>query len=203
MSLSLTQNFFDSDGSLIVKMLTYLLPICSFVLTSIGLQIDWQYVALAGGGSLAGSVILSYFRREKTKNEQLYKIVVSAIGGLIVGSAIVTYRELVQPSYIALTFFICSMLVLIILRVFIKLTETNAATFTTTLIQRIFNVKLEKSDGETIVHRPKGNGGKRRSENIQVQEHDDGPPTVVIGDKAKPDEVKVIEQTVIETKEGQ
>lgn len=194
MSFTATHDFFSNQGSQLFKMFNFLLPTMSFMLTAAGLQIDWHYIALAVGGSVSGSVILSYFRREKSRYEQVYKMLGSAIGGLIVGSAVVSYRQMAEPSYIALAYFICSMLVLIILRTFISLTETNAATLTTTLIQRVFNIKLDNENGE-----PRR---RRKIEDVHILHSADRPPIVVIPDTAKPDEIKVIEQTEIEKKEG-
>lgn len=188
-------------GGQIVKMLNFILPTFSFILTAAGLQIDWHYIALAVGGSVSGSVILSYFRREKSRYEQVYKMLTSAIGGLIVGSAVVSYRLMEVPSYIALTYFICSMLVLIILRTFISLTETNAATLTTTLIQRVFNIKLDEEIGGSQ-RREGGQSRRRKIDEVHVVTSANCPPVVIIPDTAKPDEIKVIEQSEIEKKEG-
>ena len=190
-----TTHFINQGGDVFSKMFNFIVPAISFALTTVGLGIDWHYVALAVGGSVSGSVILSYFRREKSRYEQVYKMLTSSIGGLIVGSAFIRYREMTEPAYIALAFFICSMLVLIILRTFISLTETNAATFTTTLIQRVFNIKL---DGE----RPKTRRQRVDRENADRQLHMSDLQTerLVIPDHAKPDEVKIIEQTIIKNK---
>jgi hypothetical protein len=198
MPISAASNFIN-QGGIPIQMFNFALPALSFALTSFGLGIDWHYVALAVGGSVSGSVLLSYFRREKSRYEQLYKMVTSAIGGLIVGSAFIRYREMVEPSYIALAYFICSMLVLIILRTFLSLTEKNAATFTTTLIQRVFNIKLDGEKPKTPRHQRR-NADHRESIHISDLAE---TGKLVIPDTAKPDEVKIIEQTVIENAKGE
>jgi len=185
MSFTVTANSMDYS-SLVLKMVNFIIPVFSFVLTAIGLEVDWYYVALAIGGSVSGSVMLSYFRREKSRYEQIYKMLTSAIGGLIVGSAVVTYYGMMVHPYIALTFFMCSMIVLVILRTFLSLTETNAITLTTTLIQRIFNIKLD-----TPEEKRRGKHNHLTPEKILTE----GIPPHI-----KPDEIKVIEETVITDK---
>jgi hypothetical protein len=196
MPLTATQNILQNEGYPFVKMINFILPAITFALTSIGLQIDWHYIALAVGGSFSGSVLLGYFRREKSKYEQIYKVVTSAIGGLIVGSALVTYRRMEEPAYIALAFFICSMLVLIILRTFLSLTETNAATLTTTLIQRVFNIKLDSASEKAPA---RSRGGRKAQTHSEVLEHLDAPQSII--ERREPDEIKIIEQKVIANKE--
>lgn len=184
-----------------MKVINFTIPSIALWLTALGLEVDAQYLMLVGGSSIAGSLMLGYFKPEKTFFAQLNQMIMATIGGLILGSAFVEWRQYQNPAYISLSYCICSMLVLIFLRTIVRLFEANAGKFTTTLIQRIFNVKLDEVDTE--FHKTKG-GGRRRvnrlDNDIRVEKKDHLPPTVIIGPSAKPDEIRVIEQTEVETK---
>lgn len=187
----------ESSG-LIMKTLTLFFASVSFVLTSLGLEIDLRYAALAIGGSFGGSVVLAYYRPERSWFEQTRKVVVSTTTALIVGSVVVKYRGMADAEYIAFTYFVCGTLALIFIRAVISLTESNAATFTTTLVQRVFNIKLDKEKHEDSSHRAAGHHRTRerpRHINLADLEKDGKPIT-----DSQPDEIRVIEQRVIDTK---
>lgn len=161
----------------------------SFVMIIAALNVDWQYIALAGGGSFAGAVILAYFRRESNQYEQLYKILAGTIAGIIIGAGITEYRQLTAPSYIAVTFFLAGSLNLLILRTIVSMTESNAQRLTTTLVQRIFNVNL--GDGEP----PAAASRRSKSAGPRVTPTDSVPPETNSIANVQ------IKETVIETKE--
>lgn len=180
-----------------MQILNFILPAISLLLTVVGLETDLQYIALAGGSAIAGSLLLGYFRPEKTLGSQVNKMAMATIGGLIAGSAFIQWRQIDTPAYISLAFCVSAMLVLIFVRTFVSLTEANAGTLTTTLIQRIFNVKLSKDNNDDEDSRPRR---KPRSD-VLVSQKPHEAPTVVISETAKPDEIRVIEQTVVEKKD--
>lgn len=180
-----------------MKVLNLSLMAISFSTIQVGLGIDVGYWLVAAGSSIAGSLLLGYFRPERTFWGQINKVLLATIGGVIFGSAFVHWRQIEAPPYLAVSFCCSSMAVLIFIRTWISMFEANAGRFTTTLIQRIFNIRLEDDDGKTIVHRPRG---KRKSSHIHVETTAEGPPKVLIGEQAVPDEIKIIEQTVIEQK---
>lgn len=194
----------DHTPDLLMKLFNLLLAAISFGLAALGLEIDVQYVALVIGSTIAGSLLLGFYRPERTFVERLKKIAMASLAGLIFGSAIVSWRMIEMPAFISLTYCMTSMLVLIFLRTLVGLTETNAGTLTTTLIQRIFNVKLNrKGDCDDEIHTTKG--GTRRTrrrprQGIHISQSPDKKPVVVIDETAKPDEVRVIEETVVDTK---
>lgn len=128
----------------LMKSAYLLLCAASFALTSIGLEVDWVFISLAIGGSLAGSMLLGYFRREKSLFEQGYKILAASVAGLIVGSVIVRYRSMEDPAYIAAVYSASGCLVLFFIRTIVGLAESNAGSITTTLIERVFNIELQK-----------------------------------------------------------
>ncbi len=204
--MHLSTQFYNEHTTHIMKIvLNIFLPAISFVMTTAGLEVNWLHIVLAAGSSVAGSLLLGYFRPEKTLGSQLNKMAMATIGGLIVGSAIVQYKDLTNNAYISLAYFTASIVVLIFVRTFVGLFEANAGSLTTTLIQRVFNVKLDKGRDENgnEIHRTKG-GTRRRTVHkdgdIHISQQANCPPTVEIGPGAKPDEIKVIEQTVVENK---
>lgn len=127
-----------------MKALFVVLSLSSFVLTGLGLQIDLQYIALAVGSSVAGSLMLAYIRPERTFWRQLVKGCMATIVGLIFGAAIIEYYAIEVPEYIGLVYFVASLLALIAIRALVGLFEQNATSFTAALIQRILNVPVEE-----------------------------------------------------------
>lgn len=188
-------NFEQNAGPM--KTLYLLLCAISFSFTTVGLEIDWHYVMLAVGGSFAGSLVLTYFRREKTLFEKLYKVFVAAVAGLIIGSVIVKYRGMTEQEYIAAVFATCSCLALFFIRTVVGLAESNAGKITTTIIQRVFNIDL----GESAVSAEKPSSDprrqKRRSSMPSVVPEDDGEDAGEISGSAQ-----IIETKIIEEKEG-
>lgn len=186
----------------LVKAFNLFLAAISFGLTALGLEIDVKYVALVIGSTFAGSLLLGFFRPEKSFGDRMRKIGMAQVAGLIFGSVIVEWRGMVSPSYIAGTYCTTAMVALIFLRSLVGLTESNAGNLTTTLIQRIFNVKLSRKGDDPDIHRTKG-GTRRRTQQAAGGVHisqspDGGKPTVKIDAGARPDEVRIVEETVIE-----
>lgn len=182
-----------------MKALYLILGALSFVLTNAGLQIDWQYVAVALGGAIAGSLVLGYIRPEVTFWRQAIKGCIATIVGLIFGAAVVEYQAIDRPAFIGLSFFITSLLALILIRTLVGLFEANAGSLTVTLVQRIFNIKLDRTDDVEKVR------ARARRRDIKITRNAGDDPTVEIGKHARPDEVRVIEQTVVKqshSKEG-
>lgn len=196
--MSTAQLVGETTSSLGMKVLYLLVSVISFFLTAVGLEVDWQYVALAAGASVAGSLVLGYLRREKTLWQQIGKTLIATITGIIVGGAVIEYRGYSSRAYIGLAYFASSLLALILIRTLVSLFETNADSLTVTLIQRVFNVKLDRrgDDGEQLVHKPR----RRSRGDVHVTQAAGEKPAVVIDDNAKPDEVRVIEQTVVDKK---
>ncbi len=144
-----------------MKALYLILSLSSFVLTYFGLAIDWQYVALCVGSSIAGSLVFGYVRPELTFWRQAVKGCMATIVGLIFGSAVIEWQGIEKPEYIGLAYFSASLLALILIRTLVGLFETNAGSLTVTLIQRVFNIRLE---GEASDLAGKHNSQKKRKE---------------------------------------
>ena len=135
---------FDLEAhSALMKTLYLSLSGLSMVLTSLGLEVDVRYIFLAIGGSLAGSFILSYFRREKSWFDASYKLIVSAVAGLISGGILVKYYGYTEAEYIAGIYALCACLVLFFMRSVVGVAESNAGTIVTTVFQRVFNISAD------------------------------------------------------------
>lgn len=117
------------------------------------LDADWQSLSVAVGGSISGSIILAYFRRVHQRGEQFFKVIASAIGGLVLGTVLQKYFTIESDEYRLGLFFACSMLALIILRSLLSLTENNVADLIRNLLQRIFNLQLKEEKTRKRVER--------------------------------------------------
>src|SRR3954468_11231193 len=104
------------NSTLPMKILNFTLPTATFWLTAVGLAIDWQYVALVVGSTFAGSLLLGFYRPEKTFAARVYKIAMSVVAGLVFGSVMVEYWHLENHAFISGTYCSVSMLALIFLR---------------------------------------------------------------------------------------
>lgn len=192
--------FLGDTNPIAMKILNFLLPAFSFMLTTYGLEIDWQYVALAVGSSVAGSLLLGFYRPERTLGRMVYKMLLSAVAGLIFGSAAVAWWKFETFAYVGVAYCVSALMALFFLKSLVGFGQANSDSLTRTVLQRIFNVPIPPAkdcpDGEKTVRRKKDRG-------VHVA-HSDGKPVVVIDAGAKPDEVRVIEQTVVDTqKEGE
>lgn len=188
MNGTMTTHIYGEPLPMAMKLLNFMLPAISGLLTSVGLGIDWHYTALACGSAMAGSLLFNYFRREKTFGAQAYKMAMAAVGGLILGSYVVHWRGYTAPAEVSAVYCLSAMVVLIFLRTVVSLFEEHSRKITITLVQRIFNIKLDEK-----TKRPRRRG-------VHVSTAPNCPPEVVIEPTAEPDEIRVVEQTVVEQK---
>lgn len=195
------QHTFGEPLSLPIMIVNSTLPLITLALTTVGLGIDWQYVALALGSSLAGSLLFGYVRREGTIGRQIYKVAMSTIAGVIFGSALVAWRGYQEPAMVSLAYCVAAMLVLIFLRTVVSTFEENAEAITKIFIQKIFTFKVpDEKPGRGNVARRKNR--RTKADGIHLTRDPGGKPTVTIDEGTQPDEVRIVEETVIEkTKE--
>lgn len=184
---------FTEPLPLAMKLLNFMLPTLSFLLTATGLEIDPFYVALAAGSSMAGSLLFGFVRREKTFGAQLYKFTMATIGGLIVGSFVNHWRGYEAPAVMSLVFCLSSLTVLIFLKTIVSLTEENSRAFTVTLIERVFKIDLGPKEEKRRQRSP----NPRPRPGVHLTEEPNGQPSVTIDKSATPDEINIVEQTVI------
>lgn len=119
-----------------------ILTVC-FAFNAFMLDADTQSILIAVGGSISGSVILAYFRRDSRILEQFFKVACSSIGGLVLGTVLQEYLHIESSAYRLGLFFTASMLALIVLRSLLSLTENNVAELLRGVLQRFFNLRVE------------------------------------------------------------
>lgn len=141
------------NQSPMIKLLDAAILTIAFVFNALVLDADIQNILIAVGGSLSGSMILAYFRRDARKAEQFFKITCSAIGGLVLGTVLQEYFSLEKEAYRLGLFFITSMLALVIMRSMLNLTERNAGELLKDIFQRIFNLQLKEERTRRRVQR--------------------------------------------------
>lgn len=141
------------DNTPFMKTLDAAILTIAFIWNAFALDAEWQSLMIAIGGSLSGSVILAYFRRDIRKTEQLFKVIASAIGGLVLGTVLQKYLHIEAEEYRLGLFFACSMLALVVLRSLLSLTENNVAELIRGVLQRVFNLRVETEKVKKEVRR--------------------------------------------------
>lgn len=110
-----------------------------FLLTLDG--VDPIIVCVALGGSISGSFLLIYFRRELTFAERLLKFVCSSIAGVLFGAVSHTYFEITKIPYIGANYAIVAMVSLFFIRALLMVSEKNCVDIVQAFIQRVFNLQ--------------------------------------------------------------
>lgn len=141
------------DNTPFMKIFDAAILTIAFIWNAFALDAEWQSLAIAVGGSLSGSVILAYFRRDVRKTEQLFKVIASSIGGLVLGTVLQKYLHIEAEEYRLGLFFACSMLALVVLRSLLSLTENNVAELIRGVLQRVFNLRVETEKVKKEVRR--------------------------------------------------
>lgn len=146
-------NTFNFDSSPFMKLFDAAILTIAFVFNAVVLDAEWQSLAIAIGGSLSGSVVLAYFRRDSRKMEQFFKVLCSSIGGLVLGTVLLEYFHVENPAYRLGLFFFTSMLALVVLKSLLTMTEQNASDVVRGVLQRVFNLRLEAERTKKRVRR--------------------------------------------------
>ena len=131
------------DTSILTRLFDTAVLAVFFVLNALVLDAEWERLITAVVGSISGAIILAYFRRDPNKGEQVFKVLASAIGGLVLGTVLQKYLHIESEEYKLGLFFATSMLALVILRSLLSLTENNVAEVLRGVLQRVFNLRLE------------------------------------------------------------
>lgn len=136
-----------------MKILDAAILTVAFMFNALILDAEWESLAIAIGGSLSGSIILAYFRRDSRKVEQFFKVICSALGGLVLGTVLQEYLQIETPGYRLGLFFIASMLSLVVLKSLLSLTEKNSGEIVRGILQRVFNLQLKEEKTRRRVER--------------------------------------------------
>lgn len=119
---------------------TALLLLCFVFQTTIA-AVDWYYVGVIVGSCFSGAIILSYVRREKSIKEICFKALASMVAGIVFGGAIVKWLKVVELEFIVFSYFLSSIISLILINAALSETEENAPRLVIGFFQRIFNYK--------------------------------------------------------------
>lgn len=129
------------ETSTSMKAIDAVILIAAFVFNALVLDVNWQFVAVAVAGAFSGSIVLAYFRRDPRKSEQVFKVLCSAISGIVLGSVAHEYMSVQSFHYDLGIFFTTGLLSLVILRALLGLTEQNSMDVLRTLLQRMFGLQ--------------------------------------------------------------
>ena len=126
-----------------MKILDAAILTVAFVFNALVLDADLQSILIAVGGSISGSIILANFRRGIRVVDQMFNVICSAIGGLVLGTVLQEYLHIESPSYRLGLFFAASMLALSILSGIVNVTDRNMPAILKGIIQRLLGLQLE------------------------------------------------------------
>lgn len=143
----------NMDTTPLSRLFEAVLLFATFVYTSVLIDAEWRSLFIAVGGSVAGAVMLGYFRRDNRKLEQLFKVIASAIGGLVLGTVLQKYLNIEAEEYRLGLFFVSSMLALVVLRSLLSLTENNVADMLRNIVQRLTGLQTKEEKTRRRVER--------------------------------------------------
>lgn len=126
----------------------------------IALNTDIVYIATIAGASLAGSIVLAYFRRDRDHKEIFFKSACASMCGLVAGAVITRRWEVVAVEYTIAVYFFTSLLSLFFIKGLLAFTEQNASGLVISILQKIVNSKT---------------GGS-----LSLNQHDTEPPATVV-----------------------
>lgn len=114
--------------------------VATFAFNAVMAQVDWPFVAIAIGGSVSGSIVLGYFRRDRRLVEQLFKMACAAISGVVMGAAIDEWLALGNVKFSLGIFFTAGFVSLAVLRATLQLTERHTLELLRDVILRLLGL---------------------------------------------------------------
>lgn len=154
------------DNTPFMKILDAAILTVAFVFNAFVLDADYQSLMIAIGGSLSGSIILANFRRNLRVVDQIFNVLCSSIGGLVLGTVLQKYLHIEHQEYRLGLFFACSMLALSILSGLVNIADRNMIAILKGIIQRLLGLQLETEKVKKEV--------RRNREKIERLEHKEG-----------------------------
>jgi hypothetical protein len=121
-----------------------LLFIGFFVFDVMFLGIPAEQAAFAIGGAFGGAMVLAYIKREKEWIERVVKTICSATAAIFIAPAFNKYYGIESKEFVGLSFFLISIMSLIILRALINMTEQNAAGAIKQIFIKVFNIQVKE-----------------------------------------------------------
>jgi hypothetical protein len=117
----------------------------------VGVQVTHLIAAIVG--STAGSLVIVYFRREKSQVETILKIIVSSSCGVILGAATIEYLQIEKTAYLLTAYFFCSLNAIVFFRGLIGILDVSLKQILLQIISRVLDVKIASrapKDGRRI-----------------------------------------------------
>lgn len=146
---------------------------------------DVTYILTITGASVAGSVVLAYFRRDLNHREVFFKAACSSLCGLVAGAVITKRYEIKDVEYIVAIYFFGSLLSLFFIKGLLSFAESNASNVIITILQRFIPPANNKNDPRSP---------------LSITPSDDEQATVVTTEIEVSKDGEVVEQHT--TKEG-
>jgi uncharacterized membrane protein YfcA len=108
------------------------------------LNTDALYVVTIAGSSIAGSVVLAYYRRDRDYKEIFFKSACASICGLVVGAVITRWKEIDFIEYTIAIYFFASLLSLFFIKGLLAFAEQNASGMIVTIWQRVIGIQGDR-----------------------------------------------------------
>ncbi len=123
----------------------------------ITLETDWRYALVISSASVAGSIVLAYYRRDRDYKEIFFKSACASILGLVVGAVVTKRWEIESVEYLIGTYFFASLLSIFFIKGLLSFVEQNAVGMIITIAQKFLpNGQLVKTqiavtkEGDTV-----------------------------------------------------
>jgi hypothetical protein len=114
--------------------------LATFLFNAAITNIDWPFIAIACGGSVSGSIVFGYFRRDKRLTEQLFKMACAAISGIVIGTAADEWIAAGNPKFSLAIFFAAGFVSLAVLRATLQITERQTLSIMRDLLSRLLGI---------------------------------------------------------------
>lgn len=142
-----------------IKMMSslFLVSLNAVLLAMVGmaafiLAIDWTRTFIAFFGSLAGAVILAYFRRLDDRWELGYRTLAATLAGVIFGSAGIRYFDIQTTEYV-LSFYSGSGLILIfIIKALLAIGDGSLKGMIETISYKLIDAFVPGRTPQQIIH---------------------------------------------------
>lgn len=126
----------------------------TFLFNATVADVNWPFIAIAVGGSVSGSIVFGYFRRDKRFIEQLFKMACAAISGIVIGAAADEWLNTANPKFSLAVFFTAGFVSLAVLRATLQITERHTLIIMRNLILRLLGLppRSDSNGGKSDVN---------------------------------------------------